>query len=205
MGAISHLLIGLGNPGPRYAATRHNIGFAMVDHLARRYDLRYVDSAWRAQMAEAILWQVHLLILKPQTFMNLSGTAVAAAAASLGLPAERLLIIHDDIDLPPGRIKIVARGGAGGHRGVQSIIDHLQTKDIPRIKVGVGRPAAGVLEVENYVLSGFSFEELALIERKKELVEKGIELFLTEDITRAMNFVNGSKENSGPVNPFGEV
>lgn len=194
MAAVSHLLVGLGNPGPRYFATRHNIGFAMLDYLARKNGLSFIDSGWQAKIAEAVLWKIPLLLVKPETYMNASGTAVIAVVDWYDLPPERVLVIHDDIDLPVGRIKMVTGGGAGGHKGVQSIIDNVKTKNIPRMKIGVGRPLGVALPVEHYVLSRFSAEEIFLIERKKELVEKSIELFVTKGIVQAMNFVNAIKE-----------
>lgn len=128
-----YLIIGLGNPGQHYAGTRHNIGFMMLDYIAEKNNLTFLDSKWNALVSKAVVWDESLVLLKPQTFMNLSGTAVAQAVNFYKLQPANIIVIHDDLDMEFGRLKIVSGGGDGGHKGIRSIIEHLGTKNFPRI------------------------------------------------------------------------
>jgi len=119
-----YLLVGLGNPGERYSTTRHNVGFIFLDYLAERLSLVFKRSKWQALQARAMLWNTPVLLVKPETYMNLSGEAVGAISRYYQVPAERVIVVHDDLDLPQGRVKIVAGRGAGGHTGIISIIKH---------------------------------------------------------------------------------
>ncbi len=193
MAESSYLIVGLGNPGKRYEKTRHNVGFMLIDYLARKNKLKFYESRWQSQYAEGVLWQARLFLLKPETYMNLSGAAVAAAADHYNLQASRILVIHDDIDLPIARVKISSQGGSGGHRGLQSLIDSLQSNIFPRVKVGIGRPEAGI-PVEQYVLSDFTEVEEQLLGEKTSLIEKGISVFVKEGVNAAMNEVNGIRD-----------
>jgi len=187
-----YLLVGLGNPGEKYAGSRHNIGFSFLDYLAGKYNLVFRLSAQQALVIETVLWQTRLILAKPITYMNASGMAVASLADRYTLAPERILVIHDDIDMALGRIKIVAGGGAGGHRGVSSLIDSLGTKEFPRIKIGVGRPM-GASPVEQYVLSRFEADEQAVLADKMELLVKGVRLFVEKGAGAAMNQINSLK------------
>jgi peptidyl-tRNA hydrolase, PTH1 family len=139
--AARWLVVGLGNPGQMYARTRHNVGFLVLDRLAEARGARFSQATDQAVRASVALGGVPVLLLKPQTFMNLSGLAVGAWRERLALPAERMLLVHDDLDLPLGRLRVVCRAGAGGHRGVASIHEILGATDCPRVRVGIGRPA----------------------------------------------------------------
>jgi PTH1 family peptidyl-tRNA hydrolase len=184
-----HLIVGLGNPGQQYAGTRHNVGFMIVDYLAGENNLIFTDSRWQAAVAKAIIWDKSVILLKPQTFMNLSGTAVAQAAHFYKLQPARIIIIHDDLDIEFGRIKIVSGGGDGGHKGIRSITEHLGTKSFPRIKIGIGRPPSPVLP-EKYVLAKFDSAEKEVLERNMSVVSEGIRILLQEGIAAAMTVIN---------------
>lgn len=186
---IMYLLVGLGNPGAEYLQTRHNIGFQFLDYLAARYGFAFGESKWRALLAKTILWQENVLCLKPQTFMNLSGTAVVPAAEYYRVEVERIVVVHDDLDLPLGRIKIVTNSGAGGHNGIRSLIAQLGEKNFPRIKVGIGRPP-GRMPVEKYVLSAFAAEERELRDQVLVEIAAAAELLLGKGLAAAMNAVN---------------
>ena len=142
--ADAHWLVaGLGNPGPTYAHTRHNVGFAVVERLAAAAATGFAPGPCEARVALVSLSGVPVALLKPQTFMNRSGVAVAGWLARLGLPPARLVVVHDELDLPVGRLRVVASAGPGGHRGVASIQDWLGTTEFGRVRVGIGRPEVG--------------------------------------------------------------
>lgn len=186
------ICVGLGNPGGEYEGTRHNVGFEILDSLARENGLLFSASPWQASFVRASLWQVPLLLVKPETHMNLSGHAVAGFADYYEVPPARILIIHDDLDLPLGRMKIVASGGDGGHRGVRSIIDCLATTDFPRLKIGIGRPGSSEY-TEQYVLSRMPPAEQLVIKEEMPIIVNGIKLFFARGCETAMNFVNGRR------------
>ena len=184
-----YLIVGLGNPGQQYAGTRHNVGFMMLDYLAGKNNLTFTDSKWNASVAKVIVWDESVILLKPETFMNLSGTAVAQAAHFYKLQPADIIIIHDDLDMEFGRIKIVSGGGDGGHKGIRSITEHLGTKNFPRIKIGIGRPPSHILP-EKYVLGKFDSEEREMLEQKMSIVAEGIRILLQQGIAAAMTVVN---------------
>jgi PTH1 family peptidyl-tRNA hydrolase len=183
------LLAGLGNPGSKYTGTRHNVGFMVLDYLAARHNLTFVDSKWQALQARTTLWQESVILFKPETFMNRSGTAVSSLVNYYKIKPGNVIIIHDDLDLELGRIRITSGGGDGGHKGIRSIINSLGTREFPRLKFGIGRPTAPI-PPEKYVLSKFDATELELIKLQLPLVEEGLQLLVGEGVTAAMNAVN---------------
>lgn len=187
-----HLIAGLGNPGPQYTGTRHNAGFMALDYLAGIHKLSFTDSRWKALVAKAFVWDASVLLMKPQAFMNASGIPVAEAAHFYRLPPEQVIVIHDDLDIECGRVKFVAGGGDGGHRGIRSLIEQLGTKNFPRLKIGIGRPPAPV-SPERYVLGRFAAEEKAVLEECLPAAGEGIRVFLQQGIEAAMNLVNQKK------------
>jgi PTH1 family peptidyl-tRNA hydrolase len=189
-----YLIAGLGNPGQQYAGTRHNIGFMMLDHFAEKNNLTFTDSKWKALVSKAVVWDESVVLLKPQTFMNLSGMAVAQAVNFYKLQPANIIVIHDDLDMEFGRLKIVSGGGDGGHKGIRSIIEHLGTKNFPRIKIGIGRPPTPV-PPDKYVLSTFNSEEKKMIEQKMSLVIEGLRVSLQQGISAAMTFINRKRSN----------
>lgn len=185
-----HLIVGLGNPGPRYAMTRHNAGFLFLDFLASAHGFSFAGTArWQAQLAKIALWDQSLVLAKPETFMNRSGEAVAGVLNYYRISPDNMVVIHDDLDLPVGRTKIVAGGGAGGHNGIRSIIASLGNSDFPRIKVGIGRPPIHFTGAD-YVLSSLSPEERETLNDQFPLMEEGLRLLLEKGLAAAMNLVN---------------
>lgn len=178
------LIVGLGNPGERYRQTRHNAGFLVLDELARRHDVKFrkVREAESCKFRDALL-------LKPITYMNASGRAVQAAMASSRARPEQVLLVHDDLDLPLGRLRFKRGGGAGGQRGVRDTISRIGP-DFWRLKVGISRPPEG-WQVENWVLSRFREEEQELVERVVTAAADSLEALLTSDYEAVMNRANG--------------
>jgi PTH1 family peptidyl-tRNA hydrolase len=167
------LVAGLGNPGGGYARTRHNVGFLVADELARRHDGSY-RSKFNGQLAEIRLDGLRLAILKPETYMNVSGKAVAAARKFFKVEPEHLLVVHDDVDLVPGRLQTRLGGGLAGHNGLRSIASSLGTQEFLRLRIGIGRPERGdPRPVADYVLSEFApeFDVDALVTRSADAVE----------------------------------
>ena len=156
---ISWIIVGLGNPGSQYDRTRHNVGFRAMDALADSLGVKINRSRFRALTATAVIGGEKVLLMKPQTFMNASGMAVEPAAAFYKVPADRILVIFDDISLPIGKIRIRADGSAGGHNGLKSLISSLGRQDFPRIKVGVGAKPHPDYDLADWVLSKFSAKE----------------------------------------------
>ncbi len=190
----SYLLVGLGNPGSEYENTRHNIGFMAVDHFAAACGIAVSQSKWQGRYGRGRWRGKRLCLLKPETYMNKSGECVARFGNFFRIAADHLLVIHDDLDLPLGRVKITARGGAGGHNGIRSLISHLGRSDFIRIKIGIGRPPRvdnrPVPPVEKYVLTGFPPDEKQVVAETLPLVDEAVELILTDGVSAAMNVVN---------------
>lgn len=184
-----HLVAGLGNPGGKYESTRHNIGFLALDHLARRHGLSFAESRWQALCGKTVLWGQPVLLVKPQTYMNASGKAVAAIASFFKIPPDKIIAVHDEMDLPLGRVKIVVDRGAGGHNGIRSLIAELGTKDFCRIRAGIGRPEPP-FSATHFVLAPFSAHEEPIVAEELELIDESIRLILEKGIFAAMNRIN---------------
>jgi len=178
------LIVGLGNPGPRYRNTRHNAGFLVLDLLAQRHGLTFR----KGKQAEEARWEGRWL-LKPLTFMNLSGSAVQAYATKLRLAPTDILVIHDDLDLPLGRLRFKTGGGAGGQKGVADIAARIGP-GFHRLKLGIGRPPEG-WKVENWVLSRFRDDEADLVEKVIGHAADAVEMALENGLEAAMNRYNG--------------
>jgi PTH1 family peptidyl-tRNA hydrolase len=182
------IVVGLGNPGARYKETRHNIGFLVVDELARRWRSEGWKRRFEAEVTEHRA-SGPVLLVKPQTFMNLSGTAVREAAKFYKTVSTDIIVIHDDLDLPVGRLRIRERGGAGGHKGIDSMIGQLGTDEFVRIKFGISRPPAE-WDTADYVLGRFSPEELPEIKKMIVIAADAVEAVLREGAAPAMNRFN---------------
>ncbi|MBW4680251.1 MAG: aminoacyl-tRNA hydrolase [Microcoleus vaginatus WJT46-NPBG5] len=190
---IPQLIVGLGNPEPKYDRTRHNIGFAAVDALA---------SSWQIPLAENRKFQAafgegqslkgnKIRLLKPLTYMNRSGQAIRAVTDWYKLPAESVLVIYDDMDLPVGRLRLRLSGSAGGHNGMKSTISHLGTQNFPRLRIGIGKPAENEGDpAVSHVLGKFSPAETKLMSEVLQLVVDAVELSLKQGVEKAMNFYN---------------
>ena len=192
---LKYLIVGLGNPGPKYHLTRHNVGFFFVDHLADLNGLRIESAKLQGLFRQEQAFGAQVLYLKPQAYMNRSGECVRAFVDYFKIALECILVLHDDIDLMPGRIKIVGRGGAGGHNGIRSIIQHLGTQEFARMKIGIGRPPVEDdghgQPVDKFVLAKMTAEELALFRQRQELVQEAVEIFVRNGIDACMRSVNG--------------
>ena len=159
------LIVGLGNPGDKYQGTRHNVGFDVIDALARQEGLQLTDQKFRSDYT---IWRVgdeKVLLVKPYTFMNLSGEAVLPLMSYYNISPDELVVVYDDLDLEPGKLRLRQSGSAGGHNGVKSIIEMLGTQDFKRVKIGIGRPQYG-RKVVDHVLQRFDTDDRALIEQK---------------------------------------
>ena len=185
------LVVCLGNPGKQYETTRHNVGFLTADVLANRWGISVRKLKFKALYAEAQLSGKRIVLLKPQTYMNLSGEAVRQAADFYKIPPERIIVIADDTALPPGRLRIRRRGSAGGHNGLKNIIAQLGTDEFPRIKIGVGLPPHPDYEMMEWVLGTPVGKEKAEVERAIGLAADAVEVLLQSGIDQAMNHFNG--------------
>ncbi len=186
------IIVGLGNPGPKYENTRHNIGFIVINRLAESHNLQFNTGkkSFKSETASGTIDHSKVLLVKPLTYMNKSGEAVAAILNFYKNGPEDLVVVHDDLDLPLGRIRIVKQGGAGGHNGIRSIISSLGTRLFPRIRIGIGRPQ-DALPVETYVLSPFGEYELPLLRKVVDSGAEAVVTILNEGIEKAMNQFNG--------------
>lgn len=186
-GPIQRLVVGLGNPGLEYARTRHNAGFLAVDTLAKQANASLQQMKFRADCGEAMLGGVRCLLMKPVTYMNNSGEAVAAAAEFYKLKPEQVLVLYDDISLPPGKLRIRRKGSAGGHNGIKSIIALLGSDEFPRIKIGVGAKPNPAYDLADWVLSKFQEAEWKEMEQAFAHAADAATLIVQDQMDRAMN------------------
>jgi len=194
----SKLVVGLGNPGPEYGRSRHNVGFQVIETLAERHGLRFDGFQKRARLVSGRLsldgWTGRVLLAKPLTYMNLSGEAVGALARFYRIAPADLLVVCDDLDLPVGRIRLRAGGSSGGQKGIQSIIQHLGTDAFPRLRVGIGRPP-GQMDPADYVLQAFSAAQESEMSLVRIKAVDAIEAWLAEGVESAMNQFNPSSQS----------
>ncbi len=183
----TRLIVGLGNPGPKYANTRHNAGFFVVDELARQLNAPESRKRFRGEVSEARVGDGRLVLIQPQTYMNDSGITVREAVQWYKTPLDQVLVVLDDLDIPFGEIRLRARGSAGGHNGMKSIINLLGTQDIPRLRVGIGRGRSATI---SHVLSRFSKEEEADLPKVIEAAADVARLWLERGAIEAMNIAN---------------
>ncbi|MDX1437824.1 MAG: aminoacyl-tRNA hydrolase [Anaerolineales bacterium] len=189
------LIIGLGNPGREYRYSRHNIGFMALDHLAGRLNVRFTRMQEKALVTDARHIGRKLILAKPQTYMNLSGQAVASLARFYKVDLDNLLVVSDDIDLPTGSVRLRPGGGYGGQRGLESVIEKLGTDQFPRLRLGVGRPP-GRMKAADYVLQEFKRSELDILRLVLEDASDAILAYTTEGIQLAMTRFNRRYEDS---------
>lgn len=183
------IIVGLGNPGQEYSATRHNVGFMALDELARRWNIENWRSKSQALVAEYRGSKEQILLVKPQTYMNLSGTSVGELVRWHKISPEDVIVVYDDLDLPAGRLRLRVKGGSGGHRGIESLLVHLSQDNFLRVRIGIGRPPAG-WEVVNYVLGRFTADEEPLIEGTIKKAAEAIESIVADGAAKAMNKFN---------------
>ncbi|MGI5839250.1 MAG: aminoacyl-tRNA hydrolase [bacterium] len=183
------IITGLGNPGLAYVNTRHNAGFAVVDLLANTYGIKVDEWKYESFLGRGRIAREPVVLLKPQTYMNLSGRAVRQVLQGLGAGPDELLVIHDDLDLPFGRLRLRLRGGPGGHNGIKSIISALETEEFARLRFGIGRPPAGG-DPADYVLEEFTAAERELFDLATDKAGAAVCAVLAEGVTAAMNRFN---------------
>ena len=187
-------LIGLGNPGKQYEHTRHNVGFEVIDRLVAHYMPTMMERKFRASWGFAIAEGRKVLFVKPLTYMNKSGEPVGEILKYFGIKVGRMLVIHDDLDLPFARVRIAQRGGSGGHKGIQSIIDHVGSSDFPRLKMGIGRPKQGE-PVETFVLQPPYPEDREEFEKMTVQAETAARAILATCLSDAMNQFNRQRQD----------
>jgi PTH1 family peptidyl-tRNA hydrolase len=188
------LIVGLGNPGMGYTTNRHNIGFLCLNYFAKKHGIKFEKKQNEARVGIGISAGIDVVLAKPQTFMNASGKAVNGLMQRYYLSLNDLIVVHDDLDLPLGKIRIRQDSSGGGHRGATSIIALLGSKDFVRIRVGIGRPVASEQlreqEIIDHVLGDFSREEKTIVEAAIERVDEALLCLLTQDVNNAMNKFN---------------
>ena len=187
---VEYIIVGLGNPGLQYAVTRHNAGFILIDALAEKYSVKIDRAKYKALVAEATVCGKRVLLMKPQTFMNLSGEAVGEAARFYKIDPSHVIVLSDDISLDVGKIRVRRKGSAGGHNGLKSINEHLGSEEYPRFKIGVGQKPHPDYDLASWVLSNFSSDEQKALAELKDTVAAGIEKALLGDIDGAMQICN---------------
>jgi PTH1 family peptidyl-tRNA hydrolase len=185
------LIVGLGNPGRDYKENRHNVGFMLIDRLSVRWDARNMKIQSKAIVISTRREGRKLLLAKPQTYMNLTGTSVQGLLKFYKLPLENLLVAHDDLDLPFGALRIRPGGGPGGQRGVEDIINRLGTQDYARLRVGIDRPP-GRMDPANYVLQDFPSKDLIALSQVLDRAADAVQAWILEGLNAAMNKFNGS-------------
>lgn len=184
------LIVGLGNPGKEYASTRHNIGFMVIDQLSQELNIKVDKIKFKSVIGEGFINTEKVVLAKPQTFMNLSGQAVLDMVQWYKLSPEDILVIYDDLDIPGGKLRLRMKGSAGGHNGMKSIIYLVQSEDIPRLRVGIGRPQNQKMQTADYVLGRFSNEETVTMAEAVEKASKAVITIIDNGVEKAMNEVN---------------
>jgi len=184
-----YLIVGFGNPGRQYKCNRHNVGFMLVDNLAKRLGTTFSRMESRALVTKTTYLDKRLILAKPQTYMNLSGQAVASLVKFYKIPLENLMIAYDDVDLPLGTIRLRPMGGSAGQKGMRSTIERLGTEEFPRIRLGIDRPP-GAMQAANYVLQDFSKDEIEIVNHVIDRATDATLVFVTEGLDVAMNIYN---------------
>ena len=185
----ARVIVGLGNPGSEYADTRHNVGFWCIDRMARHHSIAFSRRHRSVMIGESVIEGHRVVLAKPRTFVNRSGQAVSYLLVRYRVSPQELLVVHDDMDLPLGKIRLRSRGSSGGHNGMESIIAAVGTQDFPRLRVGIERPSAGSDQVE-HVLGALSEEEKRTTDEAVERAAQAVKTVLTDGITVAMNRFN---------------
>lgn len=189
-GSFDYMIVGLGNPGKKYETTRHNAGFICLDLLSDKHNIKVTKLKFKALIGDGRIGRKRCLLMKPQTFMNLSGEAVKEAADFYKIPPEKIIVICDDISLDPGKIRIRRKGSAGGQNGLKNIISQLSSDNFPRIKVGIGAKPNPEYDLADWVLSHFSKAEANLIMEAAEKVMGAVEYMVEDNIDKAMSDYN---------------
>lgn len=184
-----YIIVGLGNPGSRYDNTRHNVGFDAVDHLANKHSIKISKLKHKALIGEGSIDGKKIILVKPQTFMNLSGESVREIIEWYKVPVSRMIIIYDDIDLELSKVRVRPKGSAGTHNGMRSIIYHVQSDEFPRVRIGISRPPQG-WNLADFVLSKFSLEDRKLVDEGVNNAVQAVESVIKSGVDAAMNRYN---------------
>lgn len=192
-GRPEFIIAGLGNPGVQYEHTRHNAGFAVVEALEKKFGFKADRHRFKAKVGSAVIGGKSCLVMKPETFMNLSGDAVEEAMSFYKIPIENLIVVFDDISLEPGQLRIRRKGSAGGHNGIKSIIARCGSEDFPRVKMGVGKKPRPDYDLADWVLSKFNEEDGKKLNEAAQKACAAIELMVQGKISEAMNLYNSTK------------
>ena len=184
-----YLIVGLGNPEEEYSNTRHNMGFNTINKISQQYNIEVKQNKFQALYGSGMIEKEKVILLKPQTYMNLSGNSVKEVVDFYKIEKEKILVIYDDMDIEPGKIKIRKKGSAGGHNGMKSIIQMIGTEEFPRIRVGIGRPIHKDDEI-NYVIGAIPEEDLKRLDEGIEKAQKAVEEILRNGVDSAMNKYN---------------
>jgi len=187
-----YLIVGLGNPGKQYDMTRHNIGFHVIDYIADQKSVKVNKLKFKALYGETVIDGEKVLLVKPQTYMNLSGESVREFCSFYKIAPENVIVINDDVSLPPGKIRIRQKGSAGGHNGLKSIIYQLNSDNFPRVKIGVGSPSHEGYDLADFVLGRFTKEEIPVLEDAIIRTSKACEEIIAKDVQSAMNKYNSN-------------
>lgn len=188
----SWLIVGLGNPGSQYAKTRHNCGFRAIDILSQKLSCKIDKAKFQGLYGQTTVDGIKIFLLKPQTFMNLSGRSVLQLSAYYNIPPQRIIVLFDDISLPPGRLRVRADGSAGGHNGIKSIISELGSQDFPRVKIGVGAKPEPDRDLADWVLSSFSASEEKSLTKALENAADAALYIIEKGVPETANRYNGS-------------
>lgn len=184
-----YLIVGLGNPENEYANTRHNMGFDAINHLSRKLNINVNKEKFKGIYGDAILNGEKVILLKPQTYMNLSGESIIQFKQFYKIPPENIIVIYDDIDVDVGKIKIRKKGGPGSHNGMKSVVKELKSEDFPRIRVGIGKPMFKEMMI-GYVLEKLNGNEREILEESTKLAANAVYDIITSGIDKAMNMYN---------------
>ena len=187
---ITHMIVGLGNPGDKYKTTRHNAGFLAMEYISKKWNCPITTSKFEALTGETMVGGNRTLLVMPQTFMNLSGVAVSKAAKFYKIPVENIVVVFDDTSFEPGTFKIKKKGSAGGHNGIKSIIENLGTDEFKRIKLGVGKKPHPEMVLADWVLSHFTGDEMKALESRFDDVAEALTLMNKGETDKAMNNFN---------------
>ncbi|XP_010265214.1 PREDICTED: peptidyl-tRNA hydrolase, chloroplastic-like isoform X2 [Nelumbo nucifera] len=187
------LLVGLGNPGKMYRGTRHNVGFEMLDTIAEAEGISMSDVSFKALLGKGHIGNIPLILAKPQTFMNASGESVGSIVSYYKIPLSQVLVIFDDMDLPFAKLRLLPKGGHGGHNGMRSVIDHFKgSRDFPRLRIGIGRPP-GKMDPVNFVLQPFNRQERDELDFTLKTGLEAVRILLFEGFDKSAKFVNTPK------------
>lgn len=185
-----YLIVGLGNPGEEYKNTRHNVGFSMIDIIAEKYNISVNRLKYKGKYGEGFIRNEKVILLKPETYMNLSGESVIQVVDFYKIPNENIIVLYDDVSLDVGRLRIRPDGSSGGHNGIKNIVFYLASEVFPRIKIGVGAPKGNLV---SHVLGKFSEEEKTVLNKVYEEAAKAVETIIADGTTEAMNKFNSFK------------